>query len=1073
MPPNQPINALYRLLPMIKILQNSSIFLSTLAFTIISMIMLYCTNQFAQITGMKSPQFGLPSHTSLDQFNHLKSYFQTSDATAFYTGYFYADMFFILSITLLVVSIINKFKGHSYLSKKSNPVVALAVIGALAWISDIIENLNYLIDTPLLIFNIELIKIALIAMLGIGFLWWFLYDIIFPNFKILRDYLKASSISLLCLMIMALGLTLLPQGATLIVDIFEQESFVKVSINLIILLFLTNVLAVTVSHFPIFLEFAFNQKNKVRWQKTKSNSFFKIITYVNHSEPTTIKNYLRYTLGIASYAAMFYVIMKAFSLYGVSKLPAEFTVLFSTIFVSLTFYYMWYEFRKDKIAFLELLKTTEYSDDHDTAIKFMSWLKWFWISFWLGAIMLIIWVVVAATFKWHYTTLLITVISFLMNTLCFCLFRLTRSYLIFYLGDNTLINQVNKDEFNFTEDNFHSENRLDIILPNKREKTITNKLKKFFGEFSSNVRYIDRLNIAVYIVIAFFLYIICLPELDHVSYFSGISILLAFMITIYGTITACFKVYIYYTNVDEPNPLSNFIIANDNSQSNRAHLGIQSEESINFMKSKIKSYFDSAKKLKEYKAWRIASPLIIIILVIGYKYAKSTSTIHKMEMVSYNENSVSTTKFINDIKNHLLDSDTKSLVQIASYGGGLKANLWNLLILNELNNTITAQENSPCSLMERTISLSGVSGGMVGIGNYVAFKYVHDAANPTNIINKIGKSNIVSYDIAGLLGHDLIYGLRSNKDKQYHDRSDLAMKHYWDIIKKDDTENLLTHSLNSTFKKLYDDSYRYPAIIVNSASSNSQPGVGISLSGNDVENIFPGYKIFQNPDSSSDLSFYDAISTSNRFPIMSPAAQVEDLGHFLDGGYFENSGLFTSDYFAEYIHAKIPDSIQLDIIQVSIINSQSDYIKKFIKKNNIKPKSLNPQTNIQSIISGITDIDKLPRVLRSTKQGKPNYHEIYLPHLISVSRIESILNGTMEVDTILLNKIKANNEKIKTALLDYDDYAYPEWGIVEPPLARTLSKPAMEYQKAMIYNHQPTKENLESIVQNINYVPIE
>ncbi|MCH2225750.1 MAG: hypothetical protein MK066_13350, partial [Crocinitomicaceae bacterium] len=39
------------------------------------------------------------------------------------------------------------------------------------------------------------------------------------------------------------------------------------------------------------------------------------------------------------------------------------------------------------------------------------------------------------------------------------------------------------------------------------------------------------------------------------------------------------------------------------------------------------------------------------------------------------------------------------------------------------------------------------------------------------------------------------------------------------------------------------------------------------------------------------IPFYQAVSTTNRFPIFSPVAKIKGAGHFIDAGAIDNSGI--------------------------------------------------------------------------------------------------------------------------------------------------------------------------------------
>ena len=239
------------------------------------------------------------------------------------------------------------------------------------------------------------------------------------------------------------------------------------------------------------------------------------------------------------------------------------------------------------------------------------------------------------------------------------------------------------------------------------------------------------------------------------------------------------------------------------------------------------------------------------------------------------------------------------------------------------------------------------------------------------------------------------------------------------------------------------------------------------------DEVFPGYIQLENDD--ADLRYYDAVSTSNRFPIMSPTAQVENKGYFLDGGYFENSGLLTSSYFQNYLRNRNSKLANTPIMTVNIINSKTDYIRKFIKDGVDQDKVvLKSSSNISSIISGITDINKLPNVLReaeaSYQDSIDQIRSIYLPHLISTKDIEAIYGGQVVFNDSILIAIKHNNDKVRNALEAYIEaenlpISIETHGIVEPPLARTLSDFAVIYQQAMIAHFEDTTDEINGIVK--------
>jgi hypothetical protein len=79
-----------------------------------------------------------------------------------------------------------------------------------------------------------------------------------------------------------------------------------------------------------------------------------------------------------------------------------------------------------------------------------------------------------------------------------------------------------------------------------------------------------------------------------------------------------------------------------------------------------------------------------------------------------------------------------------------------------------------------------------------------------------------------------------------------------------------------------------------------------------------------------------------------------------------------------------------------------------------------------------------------------------------VEEIEAVLGGEIQLNTTILAAIDSSNQKIKKALKD-SGVEVSDVGIVEPPLGRTLSKPAVDYQKAMISFHEGCLKEIEEV----------
>lgn len=411
----------------------------------------------------------------------------------------------------------------------------------------------------------------------------------------------------------------------------------------------------------------------------------------------------------------------------------------------------------------------------------------------------------------------------------------------------------------------------------------------------------------------------------------------------------------------------------------------------------------------------------------------------------------------------LSQDSTESVFQVASYGGGLKADLWTLLVLNEL------QKKSEGEFLRRTLSMSGTSGGMIGLGNYAQLwaSNARETKLDSQIIKiqegiyNIGTFKHLTIDITYLLGKDLI--------REYiptaacgTDRSTVAMRHYARLAGMDMEGCVFERPYWDHWAWINDRSGYYPPLIINSYATRGNQGSGLSL---DLQKKFPGTIDVAKPIDNKQISYYGALSTSNRFPIFSPTANISQKGHFLDGGYFDNSGLGLTLFFREEM---LPKEFKRERIRIVIINnSKTAYIKSLYDPL-IKDKMLreNSVGEISAILQSVASTDKMPNYFEDLVRNQSIH--VYLPHPISYADIIAAYQGVPAVSPEDIFRImKESNDRIWEALDDYRPYELEAWGVVEPPLARLNSIPAVLFQEAMIKRHKGSIISIESICDKI------
>jgi hypothetical protein len=310
---------------------------------------------------------------------------------------------------------------------------------------------------------------------------------------------------------------------------------------------------------------------------------------------------------------------------------------------------------------------------------------------------------------------------------------------------------------------------------------------------------------------------------------------------------------------------------------------------------KSKTNVNGEKQTLASKVFIFITPVAFFTFIIISVFASiKGNNLHQLntEKEYYEPNKIiSQEVFENALVNKIREkANTDSTVYfIASYGGGLMANSWNNLVLDSLQKR---------GILDYTVAMSGVSGGAMGQGLYSAiyknrFKYASDSLykNHKTAIDTMIKSNFLSLDLAWMFGWDFIREWVPSKRKFERNRARKSMEMYANLIKD---SSIYKKTFKNYWAELFIENEYYPALIVNSTSSHSTRGIAFPVALDNFEQAFPNADdILSNDSEDSSLTYADALSTTNRFPFLSPAAKVEKHGHYVVGGYFENSGMLS------------------------------------------------------------------------------------------------------------------------------------------------------------------------------------
>lgn len=511
---------------------------------------------------------------------------------------------------------------------------------------------------------------------------------------------------------------------------------------------------------------------------------------------------------------------------------------------------------------------------------------------------------------------------------------------------------------------------------------------------------------------------------EHIN---PLNIILGYLIALYTVIIMFFKVYLF---LRYPNPLG---------KQNYIPLGFQ----FNLRHLTYSSIFG----------------ILYLIFSLGHP-----SKLHHLKPIS-STNKVEIKDFYQKFKRNR--NSKQSPILYGAYGGGLKANYWNLLILDTLDRA---------NLFKDILAFSGVSGGGMGIGSYAALKYTnHSQLDRNKFYKKIRHSNILSIELSWLFGIDFFRDYVFPFVKLGEGRAKRSTRFYSEAFGHKELSSDITFQevQSSLYKKSY-----FPNIIINSSSTKESYGVASAIFS---DKPFPGAINILELKNNKSISFLDAVSTCNRFPLISPAAHIESKGQFLDGGYFENSGILSLYSFYLQLKRNFPhDSIlNNDIKIVSVRNSKMSYLQSLLintqtsleEINNSKLQNTPHDKDLSAIIKGGVNVERIPNVFKSILTNDPDlsfeFLNIDLPYYISTDQIPHLLGGKVEPELLVKveNIVTKSNEEIISILGNPNNsYKLKDWGVVNPPTARILSKPVEIYMQ-LIMNHSNVKRQLKRIIE--------
>lgn len=422
----------------------------------------------------------------------------------------------------------------------------------------------------------------------------------------------------------------------------------------------------------------------------------------------------------------------------------------------------------------------------------------------------------------------------------------------------------------------------------------------------------------------------------------------------------------------------------------------------------------------DYKFKGSASISIIFILVIFQFFNDNTRIpIIKNEVIKNQ-------KLDNNISNWLDKTGKKQITTkeekktriyvtlIASEGGGIRSAFWTTGLLFKLDSLFP-------NIMNYNYAISSVSGGSVGAMYYFAIK---------DDMTKYGLSNRWHQILGGDYLGDVTLGLTIGNTIQTFlpfpihslDRSTILSndwKKQYNQFYASEHSNLNT--LNKSIYSFHNDSLKYktPNIFFN--STHVESGRKTIISNLNLNNHFNQDLILMEK-ISSPISINTAAMLSARFPLVTPSGLAVNLnnvkiGRFVDGGYYDNSGLVTLMDLANILSNHSTE--EQEVIPILI----------FFRNGDLSEKNKTISTNSLSGINAFLNSwnSRTERTVKEIQEECNNkgyhFYEINLNHNKLLNDIEYPLGWTLsrksqqsilsQINQLGISNFSSNNNTIK------------------------------------------------------------
>lgn len=246
------------------------------------------------------------------------------------------------------------------------------------------------------------------------------------------------------------------------------------------------------------------------------------------------------------------------------------------------------------------------------------------------------------------------------------------------------------------------------------------------------------------------------------------------------------------------------------------------------------------------------------------------------------------------------------VVFICAEGGALRTGAFTGIFLTRLQHHLAQPKFNSIDFKKSIFSMSGVSGGSLGLSYYNAKTFETTSRADTSLQRKEAIA-FFKYDCLSPIVGKMFFGEFLNLFIPWHikrfDRA-IALEQTWE---KAYQRTLLANEPNRFSENFIDGKRRLqkPVLIINTTEIESGYQCWVANARPDSILYREKRDLLQNK--VKQLSYSTAVNFSTRFPLFSPGGKIDTVNgrfHYLDGGYVENTGAGSTLELLEQLYKK-------------------------------------------------------------------------------------------------------------------------------------------------------------------------